>query len=98
YGPDDQRVDARVAKGADLGLRAVARSDDRDEVDELVGEREHCLGLLAGEIQVLHLFGLTLESVARNQAVVEVLLPRAHATDVQRKDRPSCCARFQYLR
>ena len=51
------------------------------------------LVLLALEVEVLDLLGLLLEPVPRDERVVEVLLARAHAADVERDERPDGVAR-----
>src|SRR5438132_1924068 len=85
--PHDQRVDPRVAERADLLFRLVAWADDRDQVDQLVGQCEHRLGLLSRQVQLLHVLSGLFEPIRRYEAVVEVLLARAHAADVEREDR-----------
>ena len=64
----------------------VPRARQRDHVDQLVRERRRGLVLLAVQVQVLNLARGVLEPVALDQLVVEVLLARAHAADVQREE------------
>ena len=60
----------------------------RDHVDQGVGDRRHRLLALALQVEVLDDFRLLLEAVAADEVVVEVLLARAHAADIQRDERP----------
>ena len=53
----------------------------------------HRLRALAVEVEVLHVAGLVLEAVALHERVVEVLLARAHAADVERDERAHRVAR-----
>jgi len=66
-------------------LDARPRPDQRDVVHQRIGHRRHCLGLLAGKVQVLDLHRRVFVAQAPGVVVVEILAARAHAADVQRE-------------
>src|SRR6266851_1992292 len=78
----DEGFHPGVAERTQTFAGVVLWSGDGGHVDELVRERLHRRSLLAGEVKVLHLPRGVLEPIRRDEAVVEVLLARAHATDV----------------
>src|SRR5581483_7132143 len=84
---DDQRAHAGIPERGQAVADRVARSAQRDQVDQLVGKCRGGLLLLAVEVQVLDPVRGVLESVALDQLVVEVLLARAHPADVQGQER-----------
>src|SRR3954454_6371787 len=92
---DPERADACVAVDGEPLAHVVGRPAQRHGVDELVGHRGGRLVALAVEVEVLDLLRRRLEAVAHGERVVEVLLARAHAADVQRDERPHPVARGQ---
>ncbi len=67
---------------------------ERDGVDQRIGDGRHRLVALAFEVEVLDRLGVGLVAVALDELVVEVLLARAHAADVERDEGAHrCCAR-----
>ncbi len=92
-GRDPERADAGVAVDGEALADDVGRAAQRDGVDERVGDRGHRLLALAFEVEVLDLLRLGLVAVALDELVVEVLLARAHAADVQGDERAHGVAR-----
>src|ERR1700687_4403952 len=92
---DDEGFHAGVPERPQPFAGAVLGSRDGGHVDELIRERFHRGGLLAGEIKVLNLARCVLEPIRRDETVVEVLLARAHASYVQGQHRAHgvTCAR-----
>src|SRR4051812_45456089 len=89
---DAERADPRVAVDGQALAHPVGGAAQRDRVDELVGHGGGRLVALALEGEVLNLLRRRLEAVARRERVVEVLLARAHAADVERDERAHAVA------
>src|SRR4051794_22000064 len=90
---DPERPDPRVAVDGEPLAHVVGRPAQRHGVDELVGHRGGRLVALAVEVEVLDVLRRLLEAVAHGERVVEVLLARAHAADVERDERAHPVAR-----
>ena len=84
-GAEDQVGHAGALPRGHARADAVGRADQRDLVDQLVGHRRHRLHLLAVEVEVLDLLRLGLVAEPLGVVVVEVLVARAHAADVERE-------------
>jgi len=78
---------ARRAVGLQALPDSLLRADERDLVDERVGDRGDRLHLLAAQVELLDLGGLALPAVAADERVVEVPSLRAHAPDVEGEHR-----------
>ena len=77
--------DAGVAVRGDAVLHEAGVADERHAVDELLGyERSRRLAI-AAEVRVLDRVRFLLEAIPPEHLVVEVLVPRAHAAEVQRE-------------
>ncbi len=69
-------------------LDPVRRADERGLVDERIGHGGSRRLALAGKEQILDLGRGGLIAHALDEIVVEILVPRPHATDVERELRP----------
>ena len=67
--------------------RIPPAADQRNRVDQCVGHRGGSFHLVPRQVQILDMAGLVLIAHAGNVLGVEILLPRAHATDIQRHVR-----------
>src|SRR5581483_11176658 len=84
---DDQRRHRRLFPSGEAVGDALLRADERDGVDEIVGDRLDRLALSPAEVELLDARRVRFPAVARDECVVEVLALRAHAADVQREGR-----------
>ena len=90
-GGDGERGHARVGVAPDPLGDPLARPDERGRVDELERHRRRGVAVPSVEVEVLDPGRGLLEPHPAGQLVVEVLVARAHAADVERRvpgDRP----------
>ena len=85
---DEETRNARIPPGAEPVADLLRRANERDLVDERIGDGRDCFQLLSLQVQLLDPLGLGLVAVPADEPVVKVGLLRAHAADVQRKERP----------
>src|SRR5207244_1030302 len=71
----------------ELILDALPRAAQRNLIDEFIGYGGDRFVLLAGEVVILNGLCRFLVTVPAREVVIEVLSPRAHPPDVQRKIR-----------
>src|SRR5207302_769953 len=62
--------------------------DQAGQLEHLLRNERFGLLLVAGQVELLNLLRLGFIPVAANEGVVEVLVLRAHAADVERHSRP----------
>src|SRR5262249_60450621 len=79
----EQRRDGRLAPRGEPVADPLARTDQRDLVDERIRYRGDGFTALAREEQVLDLLRLGRESHPRHQLLVEVAVLRAHPAEVE---------------
>src|SRR5205809_1529550 len=86
-GSADERRHTSFLPDSELILDALAWAAQGDLIDEFIGYSGDRFVLFAGEVEVLNCLCRFLVTVPAGEVVVEVLSPRAHASDVQRQIR-----------
>ena len=94
---DVQGGDAGLAVGGEAVANVGLGTDQRGQLEQLLGHQGLRLGLAAVQVGVLDGLCLGLVTEPARQVVVEVACPRAHAADIQRDERPDQVAQAGHV-